>query len=231
LLHICRASNAQSLHGLRGPSPLCTQKKKGGPKPRAKAVAASSGLSGTSASQGSDGVRDGGDVNVVGGAPTPRIGLARATVDHLAQSREAAAGAVLGGSAIRQQHASGELGHASVDLTQSAPGVVVSCHRVDTMGGELFNWVRFSYFDQLANTGWLHAWHNAACLHYQKSTPTALGILRFFDKASNIASILQVCCAVLRAEDTRLCKVDLFSRCCEQSLLCMSSHWKHTISL
>ena len=141
----CRASNAQSLHGLRDPSPLCTQRKKGGPKPRAKTVAASSSLSGTSASQGSDGVRDGGDVNVIGGAPTPRIGLARATVDHLAQSRDAAAGAVLGGSAMRQQHASGELGHASVDFTQSAPGVVVSCHRVDTMGGELFNWVRFSY--------------------------------------------------------------------------------------
>jgi hypothetical protein len=102
-------------------------------------------------------------VNVVGGAPTPRIGLARATVDHLAQPREAGAGAVLGGSAMRQQHASAEPGHASVDFTRSATGVVVSCQRVDTMGGELFNWVRFPYLWLNSNTRWLHVWHNAAC--------------------------------------------------------------------
>jgi len=55
-------------------------------------------------------------------------------------------------------------------------------------------------------------------LHNQKSTPTALGILRFFDKASNLPSILQVCCALLRAADKRLFRMICSSRCCVVTL-------------
>lgn len=76
---------------------------------------------------------DGGVVN----APTPRVARARATVDHLARLMHA--GAASGGASQLGSSAESEPASAHADVQN---GVQVSCHRVDTMGGELFNWVR-----------------------------------------------------------------------------------------
>lgn len=84
----------------------------------------------------SDGHGTASDGGVLDAPTTPRLARARATVDHLARLLQA--GAASGSASQLESSAESKSapGHAAV-----YNGILVSCYRVDTMGGELFNWV------------------------------------------------------------------------------------------